>query len=82
MVAVDGDPRTVISTTLLGTRQPDRIWPVRQSAADAALAFGTPFVSGKDSLNNEYRDRASARPSAHVADHRARARARIAPLDG
>ncbi|MHC4200022.1 MAG: AIR synthase-related protein, partial [Planctomycetota bacterium] len=26
-----------------------------KGAADAALAHGTPFVSGKDSLNNEYR---------------------------
>ncbi|NJM41003.1 MAG: hypothetical protein HC853_09635, partial [Anaerolineae bacterium] len=23
---------------------------------DAALAYGTPFISGKDSLNNEYAD--------------------------
>src|SRR5205085_11962457 len=28
---------------------------------EAAVAFGTPFVSGKDSLNNEYRDASGAR---------------------
>jgi phosphoribosylformylglycinamidine synthase len=29
---------------------------LRGSGYDAALAFLTPFVSGKDLLNNEYRD--------------------------
>jgi phosphoribosylformylglycinamidine synthase len=28
---------------------------------DAAVAFGTPFISGKDSLNNEYRDASGQR---------------------
>jgi phosphoribosylformylglycinamidine synthase II len=27
-----------------------------EACRDVALAFGTPFISGKDSLNNEYRD--------------------------
>src|SRR5262249_62371127 len=26
-----------------------------EACRDVALAFGTPFISGKDSLNNEYR---------------------------
>ena len=28
-------------------------WP-REACRDVALAYGTPFISGKDSLNNEY----------------------------
>ena len=39
--------------------KPDRMGAFVQSAKacyDAAVAYGTPFVSGKDSLNNEYVD--------------------------
>lgn len=62
VVAVGGDPsRTVILDNFCwgDPRRPDRMAGlVRASAGcyDAAVAFGTPFVSGKDSLNNEYRD--------------------------
>lgn len=38
---------------------PDRLGALvrcAQGCYDAALAFGTPFISGKDSLNNEYTD--------------------------
>ena len=38
--------------------KPDRMGALVQSAKgchDAAVAFGTPFISGKDSLNNEFR---------------------------
>ncbi|KPV49440.1 phosphoribosylformylglycinamidine synthase, partial [Kouleothrix aurantiaca] len=62
VVAVGGDPRrtAILDNFCWGDpRQPDRMAGlVRASAGcyDAALAFGTPFVSGKDSLNNEYRD--------------------------
>lgn len=62
VVAVGGDPaRTVILDNFCwgDPRLPDRMAGlVRASAGcyDAALAYGTPFVSGKDSLNNEYRD--------------------------
>jgi phosphoribosylformylglycinamidine synthase II len=38
---------------------PDRLGSLVRAAQgchDAALAFGTPFISGKDSLNNEYVD--------------------------
>ena len=32
-----------------------------EACRDAALAFGTPFVSGKDSLHNQFTDKASGR---------------------
>jgi phosphoribosylformylglycinamidine (FGAM) synthase-like enzyme len=62
VVAVGGDPgRTAILDNFCwgDPREPDRMAGLVRAAAgcyDAALAFGTPFVSGKDSLNNEYRD--------------------------
>jgi len=64
---VGGDPRrTVILDNFCwgDPRQPDRMAGLVRAAAgcyDAAVAFGTPFVSGKDSLNNEYRDAQGAR---------------------
>jgi phosphoribosylformylglycinamidine synthase II len=67
VVAVGGDPaRTALLDNFCwgDPRQPDRMAGlVRASAAcyDAALALGTPFVSGKDSLNNEYRDQSGRR---------------------
>lgn len=60
IVAVGGDPsQTVILDNFCwgDPRRPDRMAGLVRAAAgcyDAALAFGTPFVSGKDSLNNEY----------------------------
>ncbi len=62
VVAVGGDPaRAVILDNFCwgDPRLPDRMAGlVRASAGcyDAALAYGAPFISGKDSLNNEYRD--------------------------
>ena len=62
VVAVGGDPgRTAILDNFCwgDPRLPDRMAGLTRAAAgcyDAALAYGTPFVSGKDSLNNEYRD--------------------------
>lgn len=62
IVAVGADP---YKTALLDNfcwgdpRQPDRLAGlVRASAAcrDVARLWSTPFISGKDSLNNEYRD--------------------------
>ena len=67
VVAVGGDPRrTVILDNFCwgDPRQPDRMAGLVRAAAgcyDAAVAFGAPFVSGKDSLNNEYRDAQGAR---------------------
>jgi phosphoribosylformylglycinamidine synthase len=61
VVAVGGDPgRTAILDNFCwgDPREPDRMAGLVRAAAgcyDAAVAFGTPFVSGKDSLNNEYR---------------------------
>lgn len=62
VVAVGGDPaQTVILDNFCwgDPRKPDRMAGLVRAAAgcyDAAVAFGTPFISGKDSLNNEYRD--------------------------
>lgn len=62
VVAVGGDPlRTVILDNFCwgDPREPDRMAGLVRAAAgcyDAAVAFSTPFISGKDSLNNEYRD--------------------------
>jgi phosphoribosylformylglycinamidine synthase len=62
VVAVGGDPqRTAILDNFCwgDPRQPDRMAGLVRAAAgcyDAAVAFGAPFISGKDSLNNEYRD--------------------------
>ena len=67
VVAVGGDPqRTVILDNFCwgNPRLPDRMAGLVRAAAgcyDAATAFCTPFVSGKDSLNNEYRDESGAR---------------------
>jgi phosphoribosylformylglycinamidine synthase II len=66
-VAVGGDPsRTAILDNFCwgDPRQPDRMAGLVRACAgcfDAAVAFGTPFISGKDSLNNEYRDAAGTR---------------------
>lgn len=62
VVAVGGDPdRTAILDNFCwgDPKQPDRMAGLVRAAAacyDGAVAFGTPFISGKDSLNNEYRD--------------------------
>jgi len=67
VVAVGGDPRqtAILDNFCWGDpRQPDRMAGLTRAAAgcyDAAVAFGTPFISGKDSLNNEYRDAAGTR---------------------
>jgi phosphoribosylformylglycinamidine synthase len=62
VVAVGGDPQhtAILDNFCWGDpRHPDRMAGLVRAAAgcyDAAVAFGTPFISGKDSLNNEYRD--------------------------
>ena len=61
VVAVGGDPdRTAILDNFCwgNPNLPDRLGTLVkacQGCHDAAVAFGTPFVSGKDSLFNEYR---------------------------
>ncbi|HDS30291.1 MAG TPA: phosphoribosylformylglycinamidine synthase subunit PurL, partial [Firmicutes bacterium] len=71
VVAVGGNPH---KTALLdnfswgSSTDPDRLGELvmaSQGCYDAALAFKTPFISGKDSLNNEYRagDKLIAIPS-------------------
>jgi len=60
LVAVGGDlERTAILDNFCwgNCNKPDRMGSFVQSAKgcyDAALTYGTPFVSGKDSLNNEF----------------------------
>jgi len=61
-VAVGGDPdRTAILDNFCwgNPRLPDRLGALVRAAKGCyygAVGFGTPFISGKDSLNNEYRD--------------------------
>ena len=60
VVAVGADPEriAILDNFSWGDpRQPDRLGALARCARgchDAALAYGTPFVSGKDSLNNEW----------------------------
>jgi len=67
-VAAGGNPhRTAILDNFCwgDCRKPDRFGTLVQAAQachDAAIAYGAPFVSGKDSLNNEYRVGGVERP--------------------
>jgi phosphoribosylformylglycinamidine synthase len=60
-VAVGGDPTqaSILDNFSWGNcDKPDRLGALVLAARgcyDGALAYGTPFISGKDSLNNEYR---------------------------
>ncbi len=62
VVAAGGDPAQtwILDNFCWGDpKLPDRLAGLVRAAAgchDAALAYKTPFISGKDSLNNEYRD--------------------------
>ncbi|MCK6472459.1 MAG: phosphoribosylformylglycinamidine synthase subunit PurL [Planctomycetes bacterium] len=59
-VAVGGDPaQTFILDNFSwgNTSKPEQLGSLTlccEGATEAAIAFGTPFISGKDSLNNEY----------------------------
>ncbi len=61
VVAVGGDPEltAILDNFSWGNcEKPDRLGALVLAAKAchrAALAYGTPFISGKDSLNNEYR---------------------------
>lgn len=61
VVAVGGDPgqAAILDNFCWGDpRHPDRMAGLTRAAAgcyDAAMAYRAPFISGKDSLNNEYR---------------------------
>ncbi len=61
VVAVGGDPaRTAILDNFCwgNVRDPEMLGALVRTAEacrDVAIAYGTPFVSGKDSLNNEYK---------------------------
>ncbi len=60
-VAVGADPRkaAILDNFSWGNcDKPDRLGSLvraAQACYDGAMAYGTPFISGKDSLNNEYR---------------------------
>ena len=60
VVAVGADPSrvSILDNFSWGNpRLPDRLGALvrcTQGCYDAAVAYGTPFISGKDSLNNEY----------------------------
>lgn len=62
LVAVGGDPDqvSILDNFCWGNpTMPDRLGSLvrcTQGCYDAALAYSTPFISGKDSLNNEYAD--------------------------
>lgn len=62
VVAVGADPSacSILDNFCWGDpKQPDRMGALTRATAgchDAAIAYGTPFISGKDSLNNEYRN--------------------------
>ena len=61
VVCVGGDPEhtAILDNFAWGNcDKPDRLGALvlaAEACRDAALAYGTPFISGKDSLNNEYR---------------------------
>jgi phosphoribosylformylglycinamidine synthase len=60
IVAVGGDPANtfILDNFAWGnTARPEQLGSLTlacEGATEAALAYGTPFISGKDSLNNEY----------------------------
>ena len=62
VVSAGGDPAQtwILDNFCWGDpKLPDRLGGLVRAAAgcyDAALSYKTPFISGKDSLNNEYRD--------------------------
>ncbi|HLU39986.1 MAG TPA: AIR synthase-related protein, partial [Planctomycetota bacterium] len=62
VVAAGGDPETTAvldNYCWANTARPEQLGGLVRASlalADAALALRTPFISGKDSLNNEFRD--------------------------
>ncbi|MCE5257210.1 MAG: hypothetical protein LLF89_10250, partial [Spirochaetaceae bacterium] len=66
-VAVGADPDHIalIDNFCWGDpKNPEQLWTLLRAAKgcyDAALMFGTPFVSGKDSFNNEFADASRTR---------------------
>jgi phosphoribosylformylglycinamidine synthase len=66
VVAVGGDPaRTAILDNFAwgNCERPEQLGALALAARgcrDAALAYGTPFISGKDSLNNEFKTEGGA----------------------
>ncbi len=73
LVAVGGDPDQVslLDNFCWGDpKKPDRLGALVRCVRgchDAAVAYGAPFISGKDSLNNEWTDRdGTQRPIPHT----------------
>ncbi|MCL2347702.1 MAG: phosphoribosylformylglycinamidine synthase subunit PurL [Planctomycetaceae bacterium] len=67
-VAVGCDPSTIVLLDNFcwgNTERAETLGSLVRAATachDVAIAFGTPFVSGKDSLNNEFRPEGAAEP--------------------
>ena len=90
-VAVGADPRriAILDNFCWGyTDRPETLGALVRAALachDVAIALGTPFISGKDSLNNEFsyerrRRAADDSDSAFAADQRPGAGRRCSPL--
>ena len=86
-VAVGADPRRIalLDNFCWGnTERPETLGSLvlaAQACHDLALAYGTPFISGKDSLNNEYtHEGKSLAIPADALDQRDRPGARRPPL--
>lgn len=64
-VGADPDQTAILDNFCWGNPNlPDRLGSLVRAAKgcyEAAIAFGTPFISGKDSLNNEYTDGTTGR---------------------
>ena len=77
-VAVGADPRriAILDNFCWGnTDRPETLGSLVRAALachDLAIALGTPFISGKDSLNNEFRHRCRRRHAAKRSPFRRR----------
>ncbi|PIR84014.1 phosphoribosylformylglycinamidine synthase subunit PurL [Candidatus Kaiserbacteria bacterium CG10_big_fil_rev_8_21_14_0_10_51_14] len=52
------------------SEKPERLWELKQAAKacyDTAVAYGTPFISGKDSMFNDFRGFDARGKSVHIA---------------
>ena len=52
------------------SEKPERLWELKRAAKacyDVAVAYGTPFISGKDSMHNDFRGFAEDGEKIHIA---------------
>ncbi|MCX7805247.1 MAG: phosphoribosylformylglycinamidine synthase subunit PurL, partial [Planctomycetota bacterium] len=72
LVSVGADPERIALLDNFAWGDPGRpetlgaLVRAAEGCRDAAIAFGTPFISGKDSLNNEYRVGGQSRAIPHT----------------